>query len=160
MRKAISVEQRIAITLWRLATTTDYRTIGHLFGVSKMAVCLIVKEVCSAIVEVLLLRYIKVPTGNSLKEVIHGFKHKWGFPQCAGAVDGTHISIMSPRDFPADYFNRKGWHSIIMQGMVDHLYRFTDIYIGWPGRVHDARVFGNSTLYQKGVNGTLFPEWT
>ena len=160
MRKAISVEQRIAITLWRLATTTDYRTIGHLFGVSKTAVCLIVKEVCSAIVEVLLPRYIKVPTGDSLKEVIRGFKHKWGFPQCAGAVDGTHISIMSPRDFPADYFNRKGWHSIIMQGMVDHLYRFTDIYIGWPGRVHDARVFGNSTLYQKGVNGTLFPEWT
>ena len=160
MRKAISVEQRIAITLWRLATTTDYRTIGHLFGVSKTAVCLIAKEVCSAIVEVLLPRYIKVPTGDSLKEVIHGFKHKWGFPQCAGAVDGTHISIMSPRDFPADYFNRKGWHSIIMQGMVDHLYRFTDIYIGWPGRVHDARVFGNSTLYQKGVNGTLFPEWT
>ena len=50
--------------------------------------------------------------------------------------------------------------AFIMQGMVDHLYRFTDIYIGWPGRVHDARVFGNSTLYQKGVNGTLFPEWT
>lgn len=106
MRKAISVEQRIAITLWRLATTTDYRTIGHLFGVSKTAVCLIVKEVCSAIVEVLLPRYIKVPTGDSLKEVIHGFKHKWGFPQCAGAVDGTHISIMSLRDFPANYFNR------------------------------------------------------
>ena len=46
-----------------------------------------------------------------------------------------------------------------MQGMVDHLYRFTDVYIGWPGRVHDARVFGNSTLYHKGMNGSLFPEW-
>ena len=157
LRKAISVEQRIALTLWRLATTTDYRTIGHLFGVSKMAVCFIVKEVCSAIVEVLLPR--KVPTGDSLKEVIHGFDHKWGFPQCAGAVDGTQIAIISPRDFPADYFKRKGWHSIIMQGMVDQLYRFTDIYIGWPGRVHDARVFRNSTLYHEGMNGSLFPEW-
>ena len=38
MRKAIPVEQRVAIALWRLATTTDYRTIGHLFGVSKPAV--------------------------------------------------------------------------------------------------------------------------
>lgn len=82
------------------------------------------------------------------------------FLSVLSAVDGTHIPIMSPRDFPADYFNHKGWHSIIMQGMVDHLYRSTDIYIGWPGRVHDARVFGNPTLYQKGVNGTLFPEWT
>ena len=82
-----------------------------------------------------------------------------GVPQCAGAVDGTHIPIMSPHDFPADYFNRKGWHSIHMQGMVDHLYRFTDVYIGWPGRVHDARVLGNSTVYQKGGGGTLFPDW-
>ena len=158
MRKAIPVEQRVALTLWRLATTADYRTIGHLFGISKPAVCVIVKDVCSAIVKVLLPRYIKVPTGDSLKEVLHGFEHKWGFPQCAGAVDGTHIPIISPRNFPADYFNRKGWHSILMQGMVDHLYRFTDVYIGWPGRVHDARVLGNSTVYQKGEDGTLFPD--
>ena len=44
-----------------------------------------------------------------------------------------------------------------MQAMVDHLYRFTDIYVGWPGKVHDARVFANSAIYQKGQSGTLFP---
>ncbi len=33
------------------------------------------------------------------------------------------------------------------------------VYIGWPGRVHDARVFVNSSLYQKGQGGTLFPDW-
>ena len=44
MRKAISVEQKIALTLWRLATTTDHCIIGHLFGVSKTAVCFIVKR--------------------------------------------------------------------------------------------------------------------
>jgi len=159
MCKAIPVEQRVALTLWRLATTADFRTVGHLFGVSKAAVRIVVKEVCSAIVQVLLPRYIKIPTGDSLKEVVNSFQHKWGFPLCGGAVDGTHIPIMSPHDFLADYFNCKGWHSIIMQGMVDHLYRFSDVYIGWPGRVHDARVLGNSTLYQKGEDGTLIPDW-
>ena len=68
------------------------------------------------------------------------FDEKLGFPQCAGVVDGTHIPITSPEECPADYFHCKGWHSILMQGMVDHMGRFTDIYIGWPGRVHDARV--------------------
>ena len=31
LRKAVSVEQRVAITLWCLATCSEYRTIGHLF---------------------------------------------------------------------------------------------------------------------------------
>lgn len=46
MRKAVPVEQRVALTLWFLATNIDYRTIGHLFGVSKSTVCVITKEVC------------------------------------------------------------------------------------------------------------------
>lgn len=38
-----------------------------------------------------------------------------------------------------------------------YLFRFQDICVGWPGRVHDARVLANSSLYIKGNNGTLFP---
>ena len=33
VREAISVEKRIAITLWRLGTNQDYRSVAHLFGV-------------------------------------------------------------------------------------------------------------------------------
>ena len=58
MRKAIPVEKRVALTLWYLATNADYRTIGHLFGVSKPTVCVVTKEVCNAIVKVLQPRYI------------------------------------------------------------------------------------------------------
>lgn len=39
-------------------------------------------------------------------------------------------------------------------------YRFMDIVIGWPGSVHDARVFSNSSLYSDGVLGKLFPPVT
>ena len=159
MRVAIPVEQRVALTLWFLATNSDYRTIGHLFGVSKPTVSVVSKEVCAAIVKILLPKYIRIPTGDSLKAVIEGFQEKLGFPQCVGVVDGTHIPIVSPVECPADYYNRKGWHSIIMQGTVDHLGHFIDIYVGWPGRVHDARVFVNSSLYKKGQDGALFPDW-
>ena len=74
---------------WYLATNADYRTIGHWFGVSKATA---ITEVCTAIVMVLLPRYIQVPSGNELKKVMEGFKNEL---QCAGVVDGTHIPIKS-----------------------------------------------------------------
>ena len=77
----------------------------------------------------MLAKYIQVPSGPSLKEVMAGFEDL-GFPHCAGAVDGTYIPIVSPRECPADYYNRKGWHSIIMQELVDHCGHFRNINIG------------------------------
>ena len=108
MRKAIPSERRVALTLWVLATNADYRNIGHLFRAFKPTVCVATKDVYTAIVRKLLPKYIRILTADGLKDVVEGFKHKWGFPQCAGAVDGTHIPIISPEECPADYFNRKG----------------------------------------------------
>ena len=79
MRQAVSTEKRIAIMLCFLATRADYRTIGHLFGLSKSNVCVIIKEVCAAIVECLLPEYIKMPTGIALKVVVDGFKNDFDF---------------------------------------------------------------------------------
>ena len=155
MRQSISVEKRVAVTIWRLATNVEYRSIGHLFGISRASVCCIVHEVCEQIVELLMPKYIKWPTGEHLTDVIHVFEQKWGYPQCAGAVDGSHIPILAPEEFHNDYFNRKGWHSVILQGVVDGQYCFTDINVGWPGSVHDARVFSNSDVYKKGQSETL-----
>ena len=44
-----------------------------------------------------------------------------------------------------------------MQGVVDHKYHFTDIYIGCPGSVHDARVLAHSSLYEKAIGENLLP---
>ena len=54
----------------------------------------------------------------------------------------------------ADYYNRKDWQSIILHGTVNHLGHFIDINVGWPGRVHDARVFSKCQA------GKLLPHWT
>ena len=84
---------------------------------------------------------------------------KLGFPHCARAIDGSHIPIITPKDIPEDYFNRKGWYSVLLQGLVDGCRCLTDLCVGWPGSVHDARMFGNLALYRRGEAGNLFPPW-
>ena len=75
-RKAISLRKRVAITLWVLATTVEYRTVGHLFGVARCTVCCIVKETCKAIVSVLLHKYIIFPIGEDFDTTMQGFLEK------------------------------------------------------------------------------------
>ena len=130
MRQSISVQQRVAITLWCLATPTEYRTIAHLFSVARSTVCEIVHKTCSAIVESLMGTYIKFPTGSQLEEVTEKFQMKWGVPQCVGAIDGCHIPIAAPVGNHTDYYNCKGFYSMLLQGVVDADYCFLDVCIG------------------------------
>ena len=96
LRKAISVEKRVAITLWCLATCSEYRTITHLFGLARSTVCVIVHDTCKAIVSVLQKLFITFPNGEQLKRVVEGFQSSWGMIQCVGSMDGCHIPIMPP----------------------------------------------------------------
>ena len=88
MRQSIYVETQLAITLWCLATPTDYCTIGHLFGVGH--------STCNEIVKQLSKMYIKFPQGHELNHVVLTFKRKFGVPQCFVAIDGCHIPICAP----------------------------------------------------------------
>ena len=72
LRKPLSVEQRVAITLWILATPVEYRTVAHLFGVVRCTICVVVHETCEAIFSRLLPVYISFPTGEQLDEVVKG----------------------------------------------------------------------------------------
>ena len=154
-RQCIGTKKRVAITLWCLATPCEYRTISHLFGVARSTVCSIVHETCNAIVSVMLKEYIKFPVAQDLRDVVEGFEKKWGFPQCVGSIDGSHIPISAPELNHTDYYNRKGWFSIVVQAIVDHNYIFRDICVGWPGSVHDARIFANSLIYEKITNDRM-----
>jgi hypothetical protein len=63
VRQPLDVQKQVAITLHWLSSTTEYRTIGNLFGVGKSTVCECVHKVCSAINDNLLHRYVSFPTG-------------------------------------------------------------------------------------------------
>ena len=155
MRKCVSTERRVAITLWVLATPSKYRSVAHLFGLACCTVCKIVNETCRAIIQKLLPLYVRFPTVSGLVDVVRGFKEKFGIPQCAGSIDGSHVPITPPSMNHTDYYNRKGWYSMLVQAVVDHNYLFRDLCVGWPGSVHDTRVLANSTLFRKVTSGDL-----
>jgi hypothetical protein len=107
----------VAVTIWRLVTNIEYRTIGALFGLGHSTVGEIVLDTCEFIVIYLLPKYIRVPKNDSIREIVYGFEHKWGFPQTVGANDGTHIPIIRPLESASDYYNRKGYYSISSSGI-------------------------------------------
>ena len=120
---------------------------SHLFGVGRSTVCEIVHETCQAIVDNLLHKYI-------FFRILIILKENGGVPQCIGAIDGSHIPV-SPSAYHTDYYNCKGWYSVLVQAVVDYRYCFLDIYARWPGSVHNARVLVHSSFYKKADAGQL-----
>ena len=86
MRKSISVKKRVAVTLWFVATPSEYRTISHLFGIGRSTVCCIIHETVRAILKVLLKKYISFPMGSHLQNVIQGFEDKCNFHSVLGQL--------------------------------------------------------------------------
>ena len=132
MREPIALERKVAVTIWRLATNVEYRTLDELFGLGGSTVGKIVLETCEATAQHFLQLYVHFPVDQALTQVIHGFDAKSGFPQVAGAIDGTRIPIIRPQENATDYFNWKGYHFLVMQPVVNFQCVFTDVYIGWP----------------------------
>ena len=51
------------------------------------------------------LLYIEFPAGEVFIKAVDGFEDKWGFPQCIGAIDGSHVPIAAPEFNHTDYYN-------------------------------------------------------
>ncbi|KAJ4942406.1 hypothetical protein JOQ06_012272 [Pogonophryne albipinna] len=159
-RECIPLKKRVAIALWKLATGSEYRSIGHLFGVSNTTVCRCVQDFCAAAETLLVPELIRSPDREQFAEMAAYTENRWGLPQCVGAIDGSHIPILAPQEYHCDYFNRKGWHSIILQGVVDGKGHFWNVFAGMPGSLHDARVLRLSSLWELASRGNYFSPCT
>uniref|UniRef100_A0A8C1S5R1 DDE Tnp4 domain-containing protein n=1 Tax=Cyprinus carpio TaxID=7962 RepID=A0A8C1S5R1_CYPCA len=156
-RVCVPLNKRVAIALWKLATGTEYRSVGHLFGVSITTVCRCVQEFCAASEVLLVPEQIHYPDQVKFKEMAAYIENRWGLPHCIGAIDGSHIPIIAPEEYHCDYFNHKCWHSIILQGVVDAKGLFWNVFTGLPGSLHDARVLRLSTLWELASRGNHIP---
>ena len=142
----IDLNKQVCVFLWYSATKETIRSISDRFNITTSCLIKILRRMALAIKECMLKDLIKWPSGYELIEIVNGFKNMKNIDGVIGAIDGSHIPIIGQTDYGENYINRKGFPSIVLQAVCDHKMRFTDCYVGWPGSVHDARVFDNSDL--------------
>ncbi len=76
-----------------------------------------------------------------------------------GMIDTTDILIKQPLRHLAAYTNQKSTTSVKIQGVCDSRKFVLDISAGWLGSMHDARIYGMSSLsgaIDKKLAGTNF----
>ncbi|KAH7955329.1 hypothetical protein HPB52_000289 [Rhipicephalus sanguineus] len=79
-----------------------------------------------------------------MEEHMREFFAVTGFPQGVGALDCCHFPVSPPKKYASDYYNYKGWYSVILLALADHRYRFRYTNVGSPGRCHDSFVYGRN----------------
>ncbi|KAK2564213.1 putative nuclease HARBI1 [Acropora cervicornis] len=84
-----------------------------------------------------------------MTEKVGEFEAKFGLTQGVGCIDGTHIPIECPSGNSQDFFCYKQCYSLRVPAVCDYKGSFIDVEYSWPGSVHDAKVFGNSSIHAK-----------
>lgn len=149
-RDAVSLEERLCITLRYLVTGDAKTTIASSYRVSPTTAGRIVSETCATIWAILMEKgFLKVPTTHhEWKDVAYLFENDWNFPNCVGAIDGKHVVIQAPARAGSSFYNYKGTHSIVLMAVCDARYKFLLVDIGDSGRESDGSVFASCNLGQ------------
>ena len=145
----------MACAIYKLVQGASLLRCSKLFAIGKSTVAGVLRDIVHAI-NLQFRHQIAFPTRDRPMQDFFDF---CGLPSVAGAIDGTHIHIRKPFVSPQDYFYFKsGGYTIQMQATVDRHRRFLDVVVGMPGSTHDSRVLRRSSLYQRSMSNTLFPE--
>ncbi|KAL1491048.1 hypothetical protein ABEB36_011704 [Hypothenemus hampei] len=137
----------IVVFLWFAANeATSFREVSDRFHITKSTLFKIVRRV-TFFLSNLSPEIIKWPEDLEKLEIEEHFRHR-DFPGVIGIIDGTHIRIDKPKEDPDSYLNRKHFYSIQAQVVCDHKRRIRDIFVGYPGSVHDSRVLRTSPLHE------------
>ncbi|XP_011700942.1 PREDICTED: putative nuclease HARBI1 [Wasmannia auropunctata] len=143
----ITAEKHILCYLWFVGhESASYRDVADRFGISISTLYNVITRVTEFIMS-LAPNIIRYPTSAEKEETSTYFFQEKGFPGIIGAIDGTHVRIDKPLQDADSYINRKKFFSLHAQGTVNQNLKFIDVFIGYPGSVHDARVFKNSSIY-------------
>ena len=128
---------------------------ANAFGIAINTASNIITDTCTSIVKLLGPTYIHLPKDENEMRKIAEFETKFGMQQAFGCIDGTHIPITSLSHNPQDYYCYKGFHSLNVQAVCDYEGTFMDVECRWPGSVHDAKAFANSSINNKLRSGEL-----
>jgi hypothetical protein len=141
MKENILVEARVAMVLVRLSNEFFLQMCGEVYGIVESTTSIIVREFCVAIRKHLKPLVIPKLTRNKIKDFIIGFERLHGIPYILGAIDGSHVPIITPKVNPKSYYYQKGFYSKLIQGLVDAKCSFWDYHYEWASSIHNWALF-------------------
>ena len=71
-------------------------------------------------------------------------------PHAVGALDGKHIK--KPKRSGSEYFDYKGYFSLVLLALVNADYKFLWVNMGVSGSSSDAQIFNRSKMQRIIVN--------
>ena len=65
----------------------------------------------------------KTPTNEEeWNSIIDMTKERWQFPNCFAAADGKHVGFKCPSSSGSEFYNYKGFYSVVLLAFVDYNY--------------------------------------
>jgi hypothetical protein len=94
--------------------------------------------------------YIRWPDENERLDIAREIQHLFHFPHCVAIADGTLLPLaFEPHSLDApDYSGRKYGYSLSTMIICDHKRRIRHYLAGFPGSVHDNRIWKETKLYK------------
>lgn len=161
-RFAVPVETKVFTFLSYLRSGNFQYSLGTLSGTSQPTVSRIIEE-CTSHVISFARDYIKFPTAvpevNASKLKFASLSRTHGFPNILGVIDGTHVPIIAPFEDEDSYVNRKHFHSVNCQVVVNADQKFLDVNAKWPGGNNDAFIWRESSVKRRLSRGELGEGW-
>lgn len=145
--KQFTVQFQLALVLYRLGSNGDGATllkIASLFGIGDGGT---IDKVTARVFESILClegEFIRWPSAEREQLEIATFDE---LPHCIGYADGTPIPFLErPVLDHVSYWSKDKEYVIKLQGICDYTLLLRQITVGYPGSVHDARVYNNCRL--------------
>ena len=159
LRDPLEPGLKVALTLRHLASGAKYHDMQYAWRVPPNTISIVVREVCEAIVDEFAEEQMRPPTTeDGWRQIADDWYRRWNFPHVIGAIDGKHVACKAPPNSGSDYYNYKGFFSIILFAMVTSDYKFLWVDLSGKGASSDAHIYNHSEL-REGLEANNIAGW-
>lgn len=157
----LPIDMQLKIVLYLLGSSGDglsIRKVATLFGVGDGGtIQKVTKRVFKAILN-LKDKFLSWPNAEERQQILFATKDE--MPGCVGYIDGSEIKLSeAPGKDHELFFSRKRQYAVKVQAVCDYKLRIRQLTIGYPGSVHDAKIFLNSPLAKHPERFLSPPQW-
>ena len=115
---------KVAVTLRFLATGESFHSLMYQFWIHRVTIGKFVPKVCKRIYHCLKGKYLKIPsTTEEWESIAEETYNRWHFPNVFAAADGKHIALFHPRSSESEFYNYKGFYSVVLLALVYYDYK-------------------------------------